>query len=201
VADVLNSSEPWGAPGAPEITRRVDDAVGVHRLASADQREPANSPHAVAGEVKGHSAPAAQARTSVVTETTHDAPVTELGQHPRRRQESMSSSSNTGHVAVVTGASSEIGATTARALTAGGYRVALLARRADRSRVLAEELSGSAIAIEADVPDCDLLVAVAQRVQEGLGGADVLVDNAGGMLLGRSFPSSVRWVELICVAR
>lgn len=89
-----------------------------------------------------------------------------------------------GQVAVITGASSGIGAATARALSANGYRVALLARRADRIRALADELGAGAIAIEADVTDRDALVAAADRVQRELGGADVLVNNAGVMLLG-----------------
>jgi NADP-dependent 3-hydroxy acid dehydrogenase YdfG len=90
---------------------------------------------------------------------------------------------NTGRVAVITGASSGIGEATARALAAGGYRVALLARRADRIQTLADELGDGAIAIEADVTDRDSLVAAAERVQRELGGADVLVNNAGVMLL------------------
>lgn len=91
---------------------------------------------------------------------------------------------NQGRVAVITGASSGIGAATARALAADGYRVALLARRADRIDALAAEIGGGAIAIPADVTDRDALVAAAERVQEELGGADVLVNNAGVMLLG-----------------
>ncbi len=93
-------------------------------------------------------------------------------------------SSNSGRVAVITGASSGIGEATARTLAAAGYRVALLARRADRVQALADELGGGAIAIEADVTDRDSLAAAAQRVQERFGGADVLVNNAGVMLLG-----------------
>jgi NADP-dependent 3-hydroxy acid dehydrogenase YdfG len=95
----------------------------------------------------------------------------------------MSTTDHTGRVAVVTGASSGIGAATARALAADGYRVALLARRADRIGALADELGDAAIAIEADVTDRDSLVAAAQRVDTELGGADVLVNNAGVMLL------------------
>jgi NADP-dependent 3-hydroxy acid dehydrogenase YdfG len=90
---------------------------------------------------------------------------------------------NTGRVAVITGASSGIGEATARALAADGYRLALLARRADRIQALADELGDGAIAIEADVTDRDSLVAAAERVQQELGGADVLVNNAGVMLL------------------
>jgi NADP-dependent 3-hydroxy acid dehydrogenase YdfG len=94
------------------------------------------------------------------------------------------SEQNQGRVAVVTGASSGIGAATARALAADGYRVALLARRADRIAALAKELDNGSIAIEADVTDRAAIVAAAERVQQELGGADVLVNNAGVMLLG-----------------
>jgi NADP-dependent 3-hydroxy acid dehydrogenase YdfG len=86
--------------------------------------------------------------------------------------------------AVVTGASSGIGAATARALAGAGYRVALLARRADRIAALADELGEGVIAVEADVTDRASLVVAAERVQAELGGAAVLVNNAGVMLLG-----------------
>jgi NADP-dependent 3-hydroxy acid dehydrogenase YdfG len=95
----------------------------------------------------------------------------------------VSTESHTGRVAVITGASSGIGEATARALAADGYSVALLARRVDRIQALADELGDGAIAIEADLTDRDSLVAAAQRVKDELGGADVLVNNAGVMLL------------------
>jgi NADP-dependent 3-hydroxy acid dehydrogenase YdfG len=95
----------------------------------------------------------------------------------------MSTDQNTGRVAVITGASSGIGEATARALAADGYRLALLARRADRIEALADELGDGVIAIEADVTDRDSIVAAADLVQRELGGADVLVNNAGVMLL------------------
>jgi len=96
----------------------------------------------------------------------------------------MPSEHPSGRVAVITGASSGIGAATARALHADGHRVALLARRGDRIRALADELGDGVIAVEADVTDRESLVAAAQRVRDELGGADILINNAGVMLLG-----------------
>ncbi|MCW3063478.1 MAG: family oxidoreductase [Solirubrobacterales bacterium] len=95
----------------------------------------------------------------------------------------MSTDYNDGRVAVITGASSGIGEAAARELAADGYRLALLARRADRVEALAAELGNGALAIEADVTDRDSIVAAAERVKNELGGADVLVNNAGVMLL------------------
>jgi NADP-dependent 3-hydroxy acid dehydrogenase YdfG len=97
----------------------------------------------------------------------------------------VSTEQTTSQVAVITGASSGIGAATARALAGHGYSLALLARRVDRIEALAAELGDSAIAIAiaADVTDRDSLVTAANRVQAELGGADILVNNAGVMLL------------------
>ena len=95
----------------------------------------------------------------------------------------MSTDQSKGRVAVITGASSGIGAATARALAASGYRLALLARRIDRIEALVQELGNEAIALEADVTDRDALVAAAERVHKELGGTDVLINNAGVMLL------------------
>jgi NADP-dependent 3-hydroxy acid dehydrogenase YdfG len=96
----------------------------------------------------------------------------------------MSDNNAPARVPVVTGASSGIGEATARSLAASGYRAALLARRVDRITALAEELGNGSIAIRADVTDRDSVVAAAEQVQRELGGADVLVNNAGVMLLG-----------------
>jgi NADP-dependent 3-hydroxy acid dehydrogenase YdfG len=93
----------------------------------------------------------------------------------------VSTKQTTGQVAVITGASSGIGAATARALAGHGYNLALLARRVDRIEALAAELGD--IAIAADVTDRDSLVTAANQVQAELGGADILVNNAGVMLL------------------
>ncbi|MFE0463977.1 SDR family oxidoreductase [Kitasatospora sp. NPDC058965] len=96
----------------------------------------------------------------------------------------MSQDQQPGRVAVITGASSGIGAATARSLHAAGYRVALLARRTDRIKALADELGAGAIAVPADVTDRAALVAAAEQVKRDFGGTDVLVNNAGVMLLG-----------------
>jgi NADP-dependent 3-hydroxy acid dehydrogenase YdfG len=98
----------------------------------------------------------------------------------------MSDSSNwtttdlSGRIAVVTGASSGIGAAIARRLTAGGATVALLARRSERIDALAAELGGTAFAV--DVADREQVVAVAASVRERLGRPDLVVANAGAML-------------------
>src|ERR1700742_109876 len=97
---------------------------------------------------------------------------------------STASGRSTGPVAVITGASSGIGEATARALAASGYRTALLARRLDRVTALADELGNGSIAVQADVTNRDSVVTAADRVRHELGSADVLVNNAGVMLLG-----------------
>ncbi|AFC50922.1 oxidoreductase [Mycobacterium intracellulare MOTT-02] len=77
-------------------------------------------------------------------------------------------------VAVITGASSGIGAATARTLAAQGFHVVAVARRADRIRDLAEEIGGTAIV--ADVTDDASVDALASKLSR----VDVLVNNAGG---------------------
>jgi NADP-dependent 3-hydroxy acid dehydrogenase YdfG len=79
-------------------------------------------------------------------------------------------------VAVVTGASSGIGAATARTLAAAGFSVVLGARRIDRVREVAESIGETARAAELDVTDTDTVAAFAA----GLDRVDVLVNNAGG---------------------
>ena len=96
----------------------------------------------------------------------------------------MDTNEGSDRVAVITGASSGIGEATARALAADGHRLALLARRADRIENLVQELGSGTLAIRADVTDRDSIVAASRRVQSEMGGADILINNAGVMLLG-----------------
>jgi NADP-dependent 3-hydroxy acid dehydrogenase YdfG len=89
-----------------------------------------------------------------------------------------------GTVALVTGASSGIGEATAAALAEEGATVAVVARRRDRLEALAERIGGKPLVIEADVTDqAEAERAVATTVEER-GRLDVLVNNAGVMLLG-----------------
>jgi NADP-dependent 3-hydroxy acid dehydrogenase YdfG len=89
-----------------------------------------------------------------------------------------------GTVALVTGASSGIGEATARALAAEGAAVALAARRKDRLDALAGELGGAALAIEADISRQEQAIGAVQRTVDELGRLDIVINNAGVMLLG-----------------
>ncbi len=87
-----------------------------------------------------------------------------------------------GRVALVTGASSGIGAATARLLASHGLKVAIVARRGDRLESVADEITaagGQAISIVADLTREDERLKVAEAVTLQLGPVDVLVNNAG----------------------
>jgi NADP-dependent 3-hydroxy acid dehydrogenase YdfG len=93
----------------------------------------------------------------------------------------------TSTVALVTGASSGIGGATARRLARHGASVALVARRRDRLEALAAEIveaGGIALAVEADITDRAQAESAVQQVVGRFGRLDILVDNAGVMLLG-----------------
>ena len=93
----------------------------------------------------------------------------------------------TGRIAAVTGASSGIGEATALALARAGCAVSLAARRNDRIDALAqriEEAGGRALALSTDVSNEAAARSFVTRTHDELGGLDVLVNNAGVMLLG-----------------
>ena len=89
--------------------------------------------------------------------------------------------------AVVSGASSGIGAATALALAAAGHPVALGARRVERCEELAERISadgGEAAAVPLDLTDSDSVSTFAKDVTQRLGNVEVVVSNAGAVAPG-----------------
>jgi NADP-dependent 3-hydroxy acid dehydrogenase YdfG len=89
-----------------------------------------------------------------------------------------------GKVVVITGASSGLGEATARLLSAQGASVVLGARRIDRLRVLADELSGrggKALAVPTDVIQCDEVKRLVDAAVQTYGRIDVMINNAGLM--------------------
>jgi NAD(P)-dependent dehydrogenase (short-subunit alcohol dehydrogenase family) len=87
-----------------------------------------------------------------------------------------------GKVALVTGASSGLGATFAAGLAAAGADVAICARRADRLAQTAREVEAAGrrcLAVEADVTNVEDCGRVVARAVETLGAVDILINNAG----------------------
>jgi NADP-dependent 3-hydroxy acid dehydrogenase YdfG len=106
-----------------------------------------------------------------------------------------------GTVALVTGASSGIGAAAAVSLAAQGAAVALVARRKDRLEALAEQITGDGgrtLVIEADVTNEEQAVAAVGRTVSELGRLDTLINNAGVMLLGPVVDAPVsEWQRMV----
>jgi NAD(P)-dependent dehydrogenase (short-subunit alcohol dehydrogenase family) len=93
-----------------------------------------------------------------------------------------------GKVAIVTGASSGIGAAASRELASRGAEVVLAARDAQRLESLEREISasgGRALAVRTDVSDRDSVEAMVEKTVDAFGTLDVLVNNAGLGLSGR----------------
>ena len=115
----------------------------------------------------------------------------------------MGSSTLSGTVALVTGASSGIGAATASALAAEGASVALVARRADRLKDLAADIAaagGESTSITADVSDRIAAEKAVDQCVKDLGRLDIVVNNAGVMLLGPILDAPVEeWQRMIDV--
>jgi NADP-dependent 3-hydroxy acid dehydrogenase YdfG len=109
----------------------------------------------------------------------------------------------TGTAAIVTGASSGIGAAAARQLTELGASVTLVARRRDRLETLAAEIhtaGGTALALAADIADRAQAEAAVQQTVDSFGRLDTLVNNAGLMLLGPVVGADVdEWEQMIAV--
>ena len=103
-------------------------------------------------------------------------------------------------VFLITGASSGIGAATARAAAAAGYRVALAARSEARLRELAAELGGGgrALVVRCDVREWDDQEAMVARVVERFGRLDVAFANAGfGAPRGFARSTPEHWRDMV----
>ncbi|MDX1435548.1 MAG: SDR family oxidoreductase [Anaerolineales bacterium] len=85
-------------------------------------------------------------------------------------------------VIIITGASSGIGAATARLLAAEGYRVVLAARRLEKLEALAGEIlesGGDALPVKTDVGRMEDIERLANKTTEHMGRVDILFNNAG----------------------
>jgi NADP-dependent 3-hydroxy acid dehydrogenase YdfG len=118
---------------------------------------------------------------------------------------------DTTRCALVTGASSGIGAECARLLVQHGYRVALLARRADVLRALADELGADTLVLPCDVRDAQAVERACAEIQRAFGRLDLVVNNAGAgyrarieeldpALVARTLETNVSGVLHVCHA-
>ena len=115
----------------------------------------------------------------------------------------MTSKKLSGTAALVTGASSGIGAATSRQLAELGACVALVARRRDRLEEVAAEIDkagGTALVVEADITDRTQAEAAVRQAVERFGRLDTLVNNAGLMLLGAVVGTNPEeWERMIAI--
>lgn len=113
--------------------------------------------------------------------------------------------------ALVTGASSGIGAECARLLVEHGYRVALLARRADALETLARELGSDVLSLPCDVRDAAAVERACAKIARAFGRLDLVVNNAGAgyrarveeldpALVARTLETNVSGVLHVCRA-
>ncbi|MGK2936600.1 MAG: SDR family oxidoreductase [Solirubrobacteraceae bacterium] len=103
-------------------------------------------------------------------------------------------------VFLITGASTGIGAATARQAGEAGYRLVLAARSTDKLQALADELGGSerALAVACDVTEWDQVESLAQEALDTFGQIDVVFANAGfGATRGFTKETPEQWKSMV----
>lgn len=106
----------------------------------------------------------------------------------------------TNKVIIITGASSGIGAATARRLAQLDCKLVLAARSADRLNVLADELGGNALAVPTDVTDGNQVSRLVEKTVSQFGRVDVLFANAGIYIPGQVIDGDPNeWADLMRV--
>ncbi len=105
-----------------------------------------------------------------------------------------------GKVVLITGASSGIGAATARALAKLGCKLALAARRADRLETLASSLPTETLCLKTDVTNAEDITRMVERTVAHFGRIDVLFANAGLYIPGEAAEGDPdAWAQLMDV--
>ena len=103
-----------------------------------------------------------------------------------------------GKIVIITGASTGIGAATARKLVPMGCKVVLTARSFDKLENLARELGPTVLAVPGDVTNAADVENVVSRTVSAFGGIDVLLANAGIYIPGKIYEGDPNnWAKLI----
>lgn len=101
-------------------------------------------------------------------------------------------------VVIITGASSGIGAETAKVLARNGAKVVLSARRKERLKALADEIGENAVFLKSDVSSLADMQALAALAKEKFGRVDALFANAGIMPAGNMSQMKVSdWMDMV----
>ena len=101
-------------------------------------------------------------------------------------------------VVIITGASSGIGAETAKGLARNGAKVVLSARRKERLKALADEIGENAVFLKSDVSSLADMQALAALAKEKFGRVDALFANAGIMPAGNMSQMKVSdWMDMV----
>ena len=106
----------------------------------------------------------------------------------------------TGRVALVTGASSGLGARFAEVLASQGAAVVLAARRKDRLEALADKIKaagGKALAVQMDATDAESVIAAVAAGEAAFGTVDILINNAGMPDAQRAHKMSLELIDQV----